>query len=159
MDKKNAYFLSLFIMLFVMFVPSIATMKKTTSNWYKCIRPNITPPNFVFPIVWTVLYIIIGFSLAQTLMLNDSMDKNILLHLYGYNLLLNMLWSFAYFGTKNVYLAFFILLGIILSTIFILYYTYLLLPITIFYILCVYLAWISFACFLNFLSLGKNCKN
>ena len=157
MDKKNAYFLSLFIMLFVMFIPSVVTMKKVTSNWYKCIRPSFSPPNFVFPIVWTILYIMIGFTLAQTFMLQESIDKNILLYLYGYNLLLNMLWSFAYFGTQNVNLAFIILLATIISTIFILYYTFLLLPIWVFYILIPYFLWLCFACILNFLSLGKKC--
>jgi tryptophan-rich sensory protein len=157
MDKKNAYFLSLFIMLFVMFVPTVATMKKVTSAWYKCIRPSISPPNYVFPIVWTFLYIMVGFALAQTFMLQESIDKNILLYLYGYNLLLNMLWSFAYFGTENVSLAFVILLAMIISAAFILYYTWLLLPVSVFYILVPYMMWICFAGLLNFLSLGKKC--
>ena len=157
MDKKNAYFLSLFIMLFVMFVPTVTTMKKVTSTWYKCIRPSISPPNYVFPIVWTFLYIMIGFALAQTFMLQESIDKNILLYLYGYNLLLNMLWTFAYFGTENVNLAFIILLAIIVSAAFILYYTWLLLPVSIFYILVPYMMWVCFAGLLNFLSLGKKC--
>ena len=157
MDKKNAYFLSLFIMLFVMFIPSAVTMRKVASAWYKCIRPSISPPNFVFPIVWTVLYIMIGLSLAQTFMLQESANKSILLYLYGYNLLLNMLWTFAYFGTQNANLAFFIILAMIVSTILILYYTYLLLPMWVLYVLIPYFLWLCFAGILNFLSLGKKC--
>ncbi|MBU0585942.1 tryptophan-rich sensory protein, partial [Candidatus Micrarchaeota archaeon] len=43
----TAYFGSLFT------APSIA------SGWYEIIKPDIAPPNFVFPIVWTVLYLMI----------------------------------------------------------------------------------------------------
>lgn len=157
MDKKNAYILSLFIMLFVMFVPSAATMKRVNSSWYDCIRPSITPPNFIFPIVWSILYILIGIALAQTFMLDTTPNSYILLYLYGYNLLLNMLWSFSYFGTKNVILAFIILLAMIVSTIFIMYYTYYLLPFWVVGILIPYLLWICFAGLLNFLSLWKKC--
>ena len=157
MNQTYSYLTSFFIMIVVMLLPS-GTMDSVNSSWYKCIRPSITPPNYVFPIVWTILYILIAIALANALMLPSSSNKQILLFLYGFNLTCNVLWSFAYFGNKDVLLAFFILLSIIITTGFILQYTYWLLPLWVMCILLPYQIWICFAGILNFLSLFKKCK-
>ena len=160
MDKFSPFFsyiVAFIIVSLVMFIPS-GTMDSVKSPWYKCIRPTITPPNYVFPIVWTILYILIAIALANTLMLPNSSNRQILLWLFGFNLICNMLWSFAYFGNKDVLLAFFILLAIIITTGFILQYLYLLLPIWVMILLIPYQLWICFAGILNFLSLFKKCK-
>jgi tryptophan-rich sensory protein len=158
MNQTYSYLTAFFIVIVVMLIPS-GTMESVKSPWYKCIRPSITPPNYVFPIVWTLLYILIAIALANTLMLPNSSNKQILLFLYGFNLICNVLWSFAYFGNKDVLLAFFILLSIIITTGFILQYTYRLLPFWVMCILLPYQIWICFAGILNFLSLFKKCKN
>jgi|UniRef100_A0A6C0HUF7 tryptophan-rich sensory protein len=157
MNQTYSYLTAFFIVIVVMLIPS-GTMESVKSPWYKCIRPSITPPNYVFPIVWTLLYILIAIALANTLMLPNSSNKQILLFLYGFNLICNVLWSFAYFGNKDVLLAFFILLSIIITTGFILQYTYRLLPFWVMCILLPYQIWICFAGILNFLSLFKKCK-
>lgn len=157
MNQTYSYLTAFFIVIVVMLIPS-GTMESVKSPWYKCIRPSITPPNYVFPIVWTLLYILIAIALANTLMLPNSSNKQILLFLYGFNLTCNMLWSFAYFGNRDVLLAFFILLSIIITTGFILQYTYRLLPFWVMCILLPYQLWICFAGILNFLSLFKKCK-
>jgi len=156
MNKINAYVYSFIIMIIIAAAPS-NTMKSINTPWYQCIKSDLTPPNYVFPIAWTTLYILIGISLAQTLMLPDSPQKNTLLQLYAINLLLNMAWSFAYFGNKNVNLAFLIIICMIVSLIYILQYTKMLLPQWVFNILVPYLLWISFATVLNYGSLNKKC--
>jgi tryptophan-rich sensory protein len=157
MNQTYSYLTAFFIVIVVMLIPS-GTMESVKSPWYKCIRPSITPPNYVFPIVWTLLYILIAIALANTLMLPNSSNKQILLFLYGFNLICNVLWSFAYFGNKDVLLAFFILLSIIITTGFILQYTYRLLPFWVMCILLPYQLWICFAGIINFLSLFKKCN-
>jgi tryptophan-rich sensory protein len=158
MDQIQAYMLSFIIMLFVVFIPSGA-MKSINTPWYQCIKPTITPPNYVFPIVWTILYITLGIGLSKTLLLEDSNNKNILLILYAINLILNISWSLVYFGNRNILFAFFIIIGLIISHIFILNYTKLLLPNWVFLMLIPYIIWISFAALLNYLSIKKstNC--
>ena len=101
MNPQLAYFISFFTMLTVMLLPNAITQRSIKSAWYNCIRPDITPPNYVFPVVWTFLYITIGFGLAQTLMLKKTYEQNILLGLYIWNLVLNVLWSFIYFIYKR----------------------------------------------------------
>lgn len=158
MNQTGAYVLSVIIMFMVMFVPNSITMNAVQSSWYKCIRPGITPPSYIFPIVWTTLYVLIGVALAQTLMLPRSTNKQILLFLYTVNLICNVLWSFAYFGSRDIVLAMAILVAIVISTAYILYYTSRLLPSWVLYILIPYQLWILFASVLNFLSLGKKCS-
>lgn len=156
MNKINAYIYSFIIMIIIAVAPS-NTMKSIKTPWYQCIKPSLTPPNYVFPIVWTTLYIFIAITLAQTLMLPNSTEKNTLLQLYAINLLLNMSWSFIYFGDRNIEFAFLIIIGMIISQIYIVKYTKLLLPNWVYYLSIPYLLWISFASILNYQSLNKKC--
>lgn len=157
MERFQAYLVSAITMVIVMFVPNATTMQSVNSAWYSCIKPSITPPKYVFPIVWTLIYISIGIALAQTLMSKNSYEKNILLGLFVWNLALNVLWSFIYFGNHDVVMALFILFNLIISTIFLLYYISVTLPLWVFWLLLPYLAWLYFACLLNFLSTLKKC--
>lgn len=158
MKQYESYVLSFAIMVVVMFLPNKMMRKSIDSAWYECIKAPITPPKFVFPIVWTLLYITIGVGLAQSLLLQNSYEKNVLLFLYAFNLILNVVWSFIFFGNQDVILALFVLCNIIVSTIFILYYTYLLLPLWVFWMLLPYIAWLKFAGVLNFLSIFRKCR-
>ena len=157
MERFQAYLVSAITMVIVMFVPNATTMQSVNSAWYSCIKPSITPPKYVFPIVWTLIYISIGIALAQTLMSKNSYEKNILLGLFVWNLALNVLWSFIYFGNHDVVMALFILFNLIISTIFLLYYISVTLPLWVFWLLLPYLAWLYFSCLLNFLSTLKKC--
>ena len=157
MNKYLAYFTAFVIMFSVMYIPKNITINAVNSPWYRCIRPEITPPNYIFPIVWTILYILIGIALAQTLLLPETQVKYNLLLLYFVNLTCNVLWSFLYFKQQDLMTAFLVLLLIIITTTFILYYTYNTLPRWVFNILIPYKAWILFAAVLYYLSMGKKC--
>ena len=155
METFQSYVVAFSILIMVMFLPNQTTMDAVNSEWYKSIRPKLTPPNYVFPIVWTTLYFLIAVALAQTLQLPYSNNKNMLLFLYGFNLTCNVLWSYAYFGSRDLALALVILGAIIVSAAFILYYTYWLLPGWVTAILVPYQLWILFAFYLNAMSLRK----
>lgn len=159
MQKIQAYVISIITMLAVLYIPNATTMQSVNSAWYTCIRPTITPPKFVFPIVWTLLYIAIGTALAQTLIAKPSYNRSMLLFFHIWNLILNILWSFVYFGKHEAVLALFVLFNMIITTIFILYYTTLVLPLWVFWLLLPYLGWLYFACLLNFLSTLKTCND
>lgn len=159
LNSVLSYIISGCIIFLVSFLPS-GTMKSTKGEWYKCIKPQITPPNFIFPIVWTTLYIMIWYVLANILMMRPSKERTRLLILFGINLFLNVSWSFAYFGSKDILFALIILIFIIISLLGILS-TLWSISKTLTYILVPYLAWLCFACILNTLSVFniKKCKN
>lgn len=89
------------------------------SGFYETIRrPPFSPPAIVFPIVWPVLYLLLGVSLylivrtQRNLALSEKeqSDFRLIIFLFAIELVLNYLWSFIYFGGQKLWLAFFELL-------------------------------------------------
>ena len=73
-------------------------------------RPPLSPPAVVFPIVWTVLYILMGVSLYLVWNNGDTYaDKTMAYVLFGFQLFLNFIWSPVFFSAQQYLLAFIIL--------------------------------------------------
>jgi len=142
----------LFICLFIVyFVSYIGSQFVVIDSWYYSVRPSITPPSFVFSVVWTILFFLIGLALYFSLKEDKIFQKNATI-LYSINLILNILWSFFYFTMHDVVTAFIILILLLASIVVLIYYhwrrkrivSYLLMP---------YLIWICFAGVLNLLTI------
>lgn len=58
-------------------------------------KPPLTPPASVFPIVWTILYLLMG--IASYLVLTSTGNKDTALTFYALQLFFNFLWSFFFF--------------------------------------------------------------
>ena len=157
MKTLLAYVVSFTVMAIVAYLPQSVTAGAVTSPWYQCIQPSFSPPKYVFPVVWTILYVFLGVTLAQTLMLPESSGKYWLLGFYAYNLVQNVSWSYVFFGEHEVKLALFILGEMLLSTGLILWQTYRLLPAWVGNLLVPYMAWLMFATTLNIDMLFKTC--
>lgn len=68
-------------------------------------QPPFSPPPFVFPIVWTVLYILMGIS--SYLILNSTKrDRAFAIKLYLANLFFNFFWSIIFFKNLDFLFAF-----------------------------------------------------
>jgi tryptophan-rich sensory protein len=147
-----------FVIIFVIAMFPRDVMKATKSRWYECIKPSITPPNIVFPIVWGILYILIAFALAQALMIENDEKRKKLLWFFGVNLILNVVWSLLYFGLKEVSASFVVIIGLILSQYMIMKLAWTSLPRLTFWILVPYMVWLLFAGILNGMSIGKAGK-
>jgi tryptophan-rich sensory protein len=118
-------------------------------TWYKILHaPILTPPAFVFPIVWGFLYFTILLSFILYFWTDNGYKKSGYIYFFA-QLSLNFLWSPVFFLLKNIVLAF---VMIVLLDIF------LVLTIKKFYsvfnvsglILIPYLLWVFFATYLNF---------
>lgn len=144
-----AYVTAFVIVLMVEVFPTLSTATAVNSAWSRSVRPRLSPPNWVFPVVWNILYILIAIALAQALMLPSGTKVNILLFIYGFNLLCNVLWSLTYFNQHDVGTALVILGAIVVSTGCLLYYTFLLLPLWVGMLLVPYQLWTMFAFYLN----------
>ncbi len=61
-------------------------------------KPPLQPPDWVFPVVWTVLYLIMGYS-AYLISKTDTTEKekNTALKIYWAQLFVNFLWSIVFF--------------------------------------------------------------
>lgn len=71
-------------------------------NWYEGLqKPAYTPPDFVFPLVWSVLYILMAVAASLVWMTSSSM-RRLALSLYGCQLLANAAWSWMFFGQNQI---------------------------------------------------------
>ena len=133
---------------------SYYTAKNTSTNWYDCLKPSITPPASVFPVVWTFLYILIAIAFSMAIKSKD----NLVISLFLINFALNVIWCYFYFYKKQIKLALSTILLLNTSTIAIMATTE---NSTIKKLLVPYLLWVSFATILNIKSLDKEeeCKN
>ena len=142
---------SLLIVYLIAFLGSLFTSPSIDSGWYDTVRPSITPPNFVFPIVWNILFFLIALSLYFAWTSSDKIDRKIIFLVFGINLFLNLLWSFLYFGIQNPLLAFFELIFLWISILIMIFATYRINKVSS-YLLWPYFVWVSFAGILNYLS-------
>ncbi len=74
------------------------------------IKPPLSPPGILFPIVWTVLYALMGIGAARVYMQPDSPEKARGLNLFIAQLVVNFFWSLIFFNAQAYGPAFFWLL-------------------------------------------------
>ena len=67
-----------------------------TAGFERLIKPPLTPPAFVFPLVWTVLYALMAFA-AYLVFNTDDIDRGAPLRMYLLQLLVNVLWPVFFF--------------------------------------------------------------
>lgn len=117
--------------------------------WYFSLtKPYLTPHAWIFAPVWSFLYLTIAFSFVLYFLKKDE-NKGLGYLYFLVQMILNLIWTPVFFGTKNILLA---LIVIILMDVFII------LTIKKFYevrkfaglILIPYLIWTLFATYLNF---------
>lgn len=99
-------------------------------------------PGWIFPVVWTILYILMGIS---SYLVRD--DKK-LIKIYIIQLIINLLWSFVFFTFNLKVLAFFLILVLIIIVGFMIYKFYNKNK-TSGYLLIPYIIWLVIAAFLN----------
>ena len=110
-------------------------------------KPFFAPPSWLFPVVWTILYILMG--IASYLVFISKKPNKTALTVYGIQLIFNFFWSIIFFNLELYLFAFIwlVLLWLLIFKTTILFYQiskpagYLMIP---------YLLWVTFAGYLNF---------
>lgn len=124
-------------------------------TWYATlIKPELSPPNWIFAPVWTALYALMAIAAWRVYRKQTTCATRALIT-YGAHLILNAGWSLAFFGLQNPSFGLFViiaLLALILATAWQFFRVdrlagYLFVP---------YILWVSFATYLNFAILRLN---
>ena len=144
MSKIKTYLKTILIPLIISGIITIFT--KPSTAYQELINPPLAPPSIVVPIVWTILYILIGISYGM-LVINKDNDETVKKSYYT-QLILNFLWPVIFFGLKWRFIA---LIWIILLAAFVLK------MLLVFYkkskktglLQIPYLIWVLFATYLN----------
>lgn len=124
--------------------PSIPT-------WYTAlIKPPFTPPNWVFPVVWETLFVMM--AVAAFIVHNAGRHDNegkAALTLFFIQLVLNISWSALFFGLQSPFLAFMeiMILWIAIALTMILFFN---ISVIAGLLLFPYILWVTFAMILNF---------
>ena len=116
-------------------------------SWYAdvLVKPWFVPPNLLFPIAWTTIFILMGIALYLILIEGTGRaDVRIALSLFCCQLALNILWSYVFFTLESPLYG---LIEIIILWFFILAVTLYFYRINKWagYLFIPYLAWVSFA--------------
>ena len=105
--KIKPYIITLLIPLAVGGLSAFLT-KANMSLYRDVVTPPLSPPSFLFPLVWTILYILMGVS---SLMIYKARSVSIkqrasALSTYASSLIINFAWSIIFFNFRAFFLAF-----------------------------------------------------
>ncbi|MFO8125047.1 tryptophan-rich sensory protein TspO [Yoonia sp.] len=71
-----------------------------TGEWYKGLnKPSWTPPNWLFPVMWTSIYLLIAFAGARVAVLDGSAYA---MAFWAMQIAFNALWTPVFFGLRNI---------------------------------------------------------
>ncbi len=111
-------------------------------------QPFFTPPGWLFPVVWTILYVLMGVA-AYFIDISKDIDKDKALLVYYAQLFFNFVWSFIFF-TAEKYLFAFVWIVILWLLILLTIIKFKKTDTRTVLLLAPYLAWVTFAAILNF---------
>lgn len=141
----------LILSILISFLPGVIGVmfmgNQQLSKWYMDNKPSFTPPGYVFPIAWNILYFLLGVSLYIT-----ASYKNpdwLIIGLYSLNLILNALWTPVFFRFRMFYLGYVLIISMIIVTSMIIISSSPSVSSTSKLLLIPYVMWLSFASLLN----------
>ena len=128
-----------------------ALLTRNSMNLYDEVKkPFLAPPGIVFPIVWTILFALMGFSAARIWILRKKAPEEARQGLwwYGFNLFLNFGWTLIFFRLRTFLIAliWLVILGLV---IFAMIRSFRRIDKLAGNLQIPYLIWVAFACYLN----------
>lgn len=99
MQKAKPYIVSILIALAVGGLSALFTMGNM-DIYSQIVKPPLAPPGFIFPIVWVILYVLMGISAAKVYLKGGN------LFFYVIQLIFNFFWSILFFNFEEYLLSF-----------------------------------------------------
>ena len=88
------------------------------SAWYRALaKPALTPPGWVFPVVWSTLYVLTGIALAIVLNARGSRGRLPAIALFAVQFALNLLWTPMFFGAHQIGAALLIIVAMLIAAV------------------------------------------
>ena len=120
------------------------------NGWYAGLRkPSFQPPAWMFGVVWTILYALLGLALAVVLCEPPSKRRRDALWLFGGQLALNFAWSPVFFGLQMIEIALVVLIAMLVLALAAARYFRGLRPVS-GWLMLPYLLWLCLAVALNY---------
>jgi len=137
---------NLFIIILLTLIISFSSMDKIDCWYLNLNKSSLTPPGYIFSIVWPILYILM--SISVWIIWNKEKEITFPIQLYIIQLILNFAWSPLFFKYHLIYESQILLLftWMLVFIMIILFYS---IDKTAGLLLIPYLIWLSFALYLN----------
>ncbi|GAA0650367.1 TspO/MBR family protein [Salarchaeum japonicum] len=129
--------------------PALVTATGSGSWYATLVRPAFAPPNWVFGPVWTTLFFLLGVAAYLVLRDGRGRERELAFGLFVAQYALNVAWTLVFFGGENIAGGLAVIAGLwalIVATIA----AFSRVNRTAAILLVPYLAWVSFAAFLNY---------
>ncbi len=124
--------------------------------WFQnLVKPDIYPPPAAFGIVWSILYVMIGLSVALVASAWGAHGRKVALMLFIIHFAFNLAWTPVFFGMQNI-VGGLIVIGLVDLTLLIVIWAFWKVRKLAAYLLIPYLAWVLFATALNYQFLAEN---
>ena len=114
-------------------------------DYQNLVQPPLAPPSIVFPIAWTILYLLIGIAYFLFRKTSDDLKTRVI---YYIQLFFNALWSIIFFVWKMRLFSIIWIIMLLLLIVILIYQFYQSRKISA-YLLIPYLLWVVFATYLN----------
>ncbi|QRV19291.1 TspO/MBR family protein [Lacrimispora saccharolytica] len=151
-QNKSVLIISILIPLAI---GSLSALISGNMSMYSSLnKPSFSPPAYIFSVVWTFLYILMGIS-SYLIFVSGNASSGKALILYGIQLFVNFCWSIIFFGFSQYLLAFLWLILLIILIILMIQQFYKINPVAA-YLQIPYLLWCIFAAILNYTILMLN---
>lgn len=148
-QKIKPYVISILIALAVGGLSALLT--RGNMNIYdRIVQPPLAPPMWLFPVVWGILYVLmgIGSALVYQNRLSNPEETREALFVYGLQLAINFFWSIIFFNLQAYWFAFFWLLFLWILILQMIRKFYAVSPMAA-YLQIPYLLWVTFAGYLT----------
>lgn len=142
--------IAVLLCLLIGFLSGFAT-QSSVDTWYVHLnKPALNPPNWIFPLVWTFLYILMGIAAGMVWARGFyHIWVKTALYYFGFQLLFNGLWSIVFFGFQQPFVALVIIL-VLLVLIALTIKWFKVVSTMAAYLLVPYFLWVCFATYLNY---------
>lgn len=112
--KTKVYIFSALFPLIVGGLSALCTSDNMKNLFNEIIKPPLSPPSWLFPVVWSVLFVLMGIGSARVYLSPASKNRTSAIRLYLINLFLNFFWSIIFFNFRAFLFAFIWLLALLL---------------------------------------------
>ena len=82
-------------------IGGVLTQSSLTTWYAQLVKPELSPPSWVFAPVWNVLYFMMAVALYRLWVNEERPDRKLALALFFAQLLLNVIWSAVFFGLRS----------------------------------------------------------
>jgi len=120
-----------YIFLIIVFVSVLLQnyfMKgQVQSTWYQTLKkPSFIPPGYFFTVIWTIIYFLLAWAtyVGHKKALRQGRNSSLIVFAFLLNIIFSVSWSYVFYQQRDVHLALWILVALLISTIWLAYLVY-----------------------------------